>query len=94
MIKSLIKMLKDYFRQEGIFLEVIYDREKSNRMNGIYYTITHRDEYVVSFNLDKMINDCCNMSSPDNFDQMYDEIFETLIDTVEGRLEPVGCYEL
>lgn len=92
MINTLIKMLKDYFRLDGVFLEVNYDREKSERQNGMYYTITNQDEYLASFDLVEMTDDY--RASTISYDQMCAEVLEALIDTVEGRLEPAGSYEL
>jgi hypothetical protein len=87
MIETLTKMLKDYFRLSGIFLEVNHNREKSERQNGMYYTITNQDEYVADFNLIEMTDDY--RASTISYDQMCAEVLEALIDTVEERLELV-----
>ena len=92
MIETIIKMLKDYFRQDGVFVEVQHNREKSERQNGLYYTITIQDEYITEFDLVEMTDDY--RASSVSYEQVIAEVLEALIDTIEDRLEPDGAYEL
>jgi hypothetical protein len=85
MINTLTKVLKDYFRQDGVFLEVNHDREKSEQRNGMYYTITNQDEYVMDFDLVEMTDDY--RASTISYDQMCAEVLEVLIDIIEAKLE-------
>lgn len=85
MIVTLIKILKDYFRQEGIFIDIQHNRAMSDRMNGMYYNVTCRNEHVVDFDLVTLIDDYRTEALEQ--DHLIALILETLIDTIEHKLD-------
>lgn len=84
MITSIIKLLKAYFSEGGIFIEILPNQKLLDERNVEYYDVTCRDEYVTSFDLVSLTEDY--RTSAMEYEEVIAEVIWSLIDTIEGKL--------